>query len=319
MRLIFLGTPHFAVPSLRGLLRVGHEILSVVTRPDRPRRRAASVPEPSPVKAEATSLGLPVLQSEEAAGPEFVEQLRALQPDSIVVVAYGRILPPEVIDLPPQWCINLHASILPKYRGAAPIARAIMAGERVTGVTTMRMNQGLDTGDILLQRECAIGLADTAGELAEKLAALGADLLIETLDLHTRGELEPRRQDDREASLAPRLAKEDGRIDWSASAEEIANRVRACNPRPLAFSYLGGEAVQILRAEMSFVSVRPSHGNPAPGRVVMASDARIVVQCQGETRLELLEIGFPGRRAMSARDALNGRLIRTGDVFAQAP
>ncbi len=319
MRLVIMGTPDFAVPSLRSLQRAGHEFLAVVTQPDRPRRRKSAPPEPSPIKREAERIGLPVLQPETVNDGAFVERLRGLAPETIVVVAYGQILPPEVLAIPPRWCINLHASILPKYRGAAPIARAIMAGERVTGVTTMKMDRGLDTGDILLQKECVIGLTETAGELTLRLADLGADLLVETLALHRRGALEPRRQDAREATLAPAFRKEEGRIDWSAPASEVAGRVRACNPWPLAVAWLRGEPVQILRAEVNLGQGGPQGKRGTPGVVIEARDDRIVVKCRGDSRLALLELRFPGRKAMSARDALNGRLIHAGDVFAPAP
>jgi methionyl-tRNA formyltransferase len=319
MRLVFMGTPDFAVPSLRSLRSAGHELLAVVTQPDRPRRRKSAPPEPSPVKREAEGIGLPVLQPETVKDPAFVERLRALAPETITVVAYGQILPPEVLSLAPRWCINLHASILPRYRGAAPIARAIMAGERITGVTTMKMDRGLDTGDILLQKECAIGLSETAGELTLRLAGLGADLLVETLALHARGALEPRRQDGREATPAPAFRKAEGRIDWSAPATDIACRVRACNPWPLAVSWLRGQPVQILRAEVGLGSAGSGGKRGAPGAVIEAGDARLVVRCRGDSRLALLELRFPGRQAMSARDALNGRLIRAGDVFEPAP
>jgi len=319
MRLVFMGTPDFAVPSLRSLQSAGAEIAAVVTQPDRPRRRQSSPPEPSPVKAEAERLGLPVLQPASARVPDLVDRLARLAPDTMVVVAFGQILPPEVLAIPPRWCINLHASILPKYRGAAPIARAILAGEKVTGCTTMKMDRGLDTGDILLQKECAIGLNETAGELTARLARLGAGLLAETLALHERGALEPRPQDRREATQAPPLTKRDGRIDWSAPAAEIANRVLACNPWPLAHACLNGRPVQILRAEVSFEPLKEGKARPAPGRVIRAEGERIVVRCQGDSRLALLELRFPGGRAMSARDALNGRLIRPGDTFTAGP
>jgi methionyl-tRNA formyltransferase len=314
-----MGTPDFAVPSLRSLLRAGEEIAAVVTRPDRPRRRRSSPPEPSPVKAEAERLGLPVLQPASARDPDLVDRLARLAPDTIVVVAFGQILPPEVLAIPPRWCINLHASILPKYRGAAPIARAILAGEKVTGCTTMKMDRGLDTGDILLQKECAIGLNETAGELTVRLAELGAGLLAETLALHEGGALEPRRQDRREATQAPALTKRDGRIDWSAPAADIVNRVRACNPWPLAHACLNDRPVQILRAEVSFEPLKEGKVRPDPGRLIRAEGERIVVRCQGDSRLALLELRFPGGRAMSARDALNGRLIRPGDTFTAGP
>ena len=317
MRLVFMGTPDFAVPALRSVHEAGHEIAAVVTRPDRPRRSRSSPPEASPVKAEAARHGLAVLQPLTVRDPGFAEHLASLGPEAIVVVAFGQILPPEILKIPPRWCINLHASILPKYRGAAPIARAIMAGEKVTGCTTIKMDRGLDTGDLLLTRECAIGLDETAGELTGRLAGLGAALLVETLERHARGALEPQRQDAREATQAPALVKEDGRIDWSEGAPEIACRVRGCNPWPLAFTYLLGQAVQILRAEISFEAIRAPRSPIAPGQVIRAEGERILVQCRGEGRLALLQLRFAGRRTMSARDALNGRLVKPGDTFSQ--
>jgi methionyl-tRNA formyltransferase len=318
MRLVFMGTPDFSIPAFRALARSGHEILAVVTQPDRPRRRRSSPPEPSPVKAEAQRRGIPVLAPESVREPPVIEKLRGFGPDAIVVVAYGQILPPDVLIIPPRWCINLHASLLPKYRGAAPVARAIMAGEKVTGVTTMKMDRGLDTGDVLLQREWAVGLTETAGELSGRLANLGADVLVETLDLHERGALEPRKQNESEATHAPRLTRADGRIDWSRNSQEIASRVRGCHPWPLAFSYLRGEPVTIHRAEVSFESLKLHGPPPAPGQIIGATEA-IVVQCQGDSRINLLQVQFPGRRVMAAREALNGRLIRVGETFAQAP
>jgi len=316
---VFMGTPEFAVPSLRALLGGGHDVLAVVTQPDRPRRRRSSPAQPSPVKADAARRDLPVLQPESVKEPGFVGRLREIAPDTIVVVAYGQILPPEILAIPPRWCINLHASILPKYRGAAPIARAILAGEKVTGVTTMKMDRGLDTGDILLQKESAIGLAETAGELTARLADLGAEVLRETLDLHARGALEPRRQDAREATQAPPLTRADGHIDWTAGAQEIVNLVRACNPWPLATTFLGRQAVRIPRAEVSFENPTAGASRSAPGDVIAAEGGRILVRCRGDSRLAILEIGFPDRRTMSAREAINGRLIRVGERFAPDP
>ncbi len=312
-----MGTPDFAVPSLRALLRVGEEIAAVVTQPDRPRLTRTGPPAPSPVKEEAERHRLPVLQPASPSDPAFLARLRALAPDAIVVVAFGQILPPDLLAIPPRWCINVHASILPRYRGAAPIARAIMAGERVTGITTMKMDRGLDTGDILLQRECAIGLIETAGELAARLAEIGAVLLVETLALHARDALEPRRQDPKLATAAPRLTREDARIDWSRGAEEIACRIRACNPWPVAWSPLHGRRVQLLRAEVSVVPASALPAPAAPGQVIEAGPRRIVVQCRGDSRLAILELRFPGGRTMAAGDAVNGRLLRAGDTFSQ--
>ena len=318
MRLVFMGTPDFAIPALRALAQAGHEIATVVTQPDRPRRSRSSPPEPSPVRAAAQALGVPVLAPESVKQPAVVEELRAIGPEAVIVVAYGQILPAEVLTIPPRWCINLHASLLPKYRGAAPVAHAILAGEKVTGVTTMKMDRGLDTGDILLQRECAIGLAETAGELTARLAVLGAGLLVETLAVHERGALEPRKQDAAEATQAPSLKRTDGLIDWSRGATEIADRVRAFHPWPLAHSWLRGEPVNLLRAEVGFEDRTPSSPRPAPGQILEAGEA-IVVQCQEHGRVRILELQFPGRRAMTARDAVNGRHVRVGDVFDNSP
>jgi methionyl-tRNA formyltransferase len=320
MRLVFMGTSEFAVPALRSLRQAGHEIAAVVTRPDRPRRSQSSPPAPSPVKIEAAAGGLSVLDPEsirEEAG--FADRLRALGPEAIVVVAFGQILPPEILAIPPRGCVNLHASLLPRYRGAAPIARAILDGEKVTGVTTIRMNRGIDTGDILMKAECAIGLAETAGELERRLSDLGAGVLVETMERLARGTLEPRRQDDREATPAPPLRKEEGRIDWSATAQEITDRVRACNPWPLAVAWHRGKPLQILRAEVSLAPVALGVGSAAPGEVVAAHSGRIAVQCRGDSLLDILELRPSGGGAMTARDALNGRLVRLGEILARAP
>ncbi len=316
MRIVFMGTPGFALPSLRQLRRAGHDLSAVVTRPDRPRRRQSGPPEPSPVRVEAEGAGLPVLAPESAREPAFIGSLKGLGPEAIVVVAFGQILPAEILDLPPRGCINLHASLLPRYRGAAPIARAIMSGEKVTGVTTMKMDRGLDTGEILLQRECAIGLSETAGDLERRLADLGAEVLRETLDRAGRGTLEPRKQDPDEATLAPSLTRADGRIDWSRNAQDIANQVRGCHPWPLAVAGLRGRAIAIHRAEVGLAPARTGAPPASPGQIIEAAEA-IVVQCQGDSRLRILRLQFPGGTVMTARDAVNGRLIRAGETFAE--
>jgi methionyl-tRNA formyltransferase len=318
MRLVFMGTPDFAVPSLHAAVEGGHEIAAVVTRPDRPRRRERSAAEPSAVKQAAMALGLPVLQPASAREPEFAAELKALAPQTIVVVAFGQILPPAVLRTPPRWCINLHASLLPRHRGAAPIARAILAGDATTGVTTMRMDEGLDTGDILLTRQCAIDPAETAGDLTDRLSGLGAALLRETLVLHDRAALEPVPQDPSAATLAPRLRKEEGRLAWDAPASQIAARIRACNPWPAAVAALAGATVQLLRG-VACPTRATGIPEAEPGRVVGAEDDGILVRCGGGSLLTLFEIRFRGRRAMTGRDALNGRKVRVGDLFEPAP
>jgi len=326
MRIIFMGTPEFAVPSLCALAAGGYELAAVVTRPDRPRRSSSSRPGPSPVKIEAMRLGIPLWQPESVRAPAFVDLVRETAPETIVVVAFGQILPPAILDLPPRWCINLHASALPAYRGAAPIARAIMAGETRTGLTTMRMDRGLDTGDILMTRGCDIVPQETAGELTSRLAGIGADLLLETLVAHARDALQPRPQDASRATYAPALRRDDGSINWDEPSRAVANRVRGCNPWPLAAAGLRGGRIQILRAMEGPVdevaagsrTARPGT-TPPPGSVVGASGERLIVACGGGSLLSVLELRFPGRRAIAARDALNGRLVGTDDRFTPPP
>src|SRR5262245_45560809 len=307
MRVVFMGTPEFAVPSLEALPAAGHEPVAAVTRPDRPRRHGGAAPEASPVKVAAQRLGIPVLQPATLGDPEFVALLTAAAPEAIVVVAFGLLLPPAVLALPPRGCVNLHASLLPRCRGAAPIARAIMAGESRTGVTTMRMDRGLDTGDILLTRECAISPGETAGELTARLAVLGAGLLVETLAALASGTIEARPQDDAGATWAPALARADGRIDWSADAAAVAGRILGCNPWPIAEAGLRDARLQILRG----VAERaPAGAAPAPpGTVLEAAGDRIAVACAPGTCLVITTLRLPGRREQSARDAINGRLV----------
>jgi methionyl-tRNA formyltransferase len=317
MRLVFMGTPEFAVPSLEALQAAGHEPVAVVTRPDRPRRHGGAAPEASPVKTAATRLGLAVLQPVTLRDPEFTAALAREAPEAIVVVAFGLLLPPAVLALPPRGCVNVHASLLPRWRGAAPIARAIMAGERRTGVTTMRMDRGLDTGDILLARSCAIAPGETAGELTARLAVLGAGLLVETLAALASGTIEAQAQDGAAATWAPALTRADARIDWSADAAAVAGRILGCNPWPVAEAGLRGARLQILRgvAERDTVGASPS----PTGTVLEAAGERIVVACAPGTRLRIETLRLPGRREQSARDAINGRLVRQGDLLTPPP
>ena len=322
MRVVFMGTPDFAVPSLRALAHGGHSIAGVVTRPDRPRRSRSSRPAPSHVKIEAERLGLPVWQPDSVRAAPFIDDVRAAAPESIVVVAFGQILPPALLDLPPRWCINLHASLLPAYRGAAPIARAIMAGESRTGLTTMRMDRGVDTGDILLARSCDIGPEETAGELTARLAGIGAGLLLETLEAHALGALRPSPQDASRSTLAPPLVRKDGAIDWRDPARAVAARIRGCNPWPMAAAVLRGAPIHLLRASDvggAASGDTPPGASPPPGTVVRASGDELFVACAEGTLLSLRELRVPGRRALTARDALNGRLVSLGERFTSPP
>jgi len=324
MRVVFMGTPAFAVPSLERLAAAGHALPLVVTRPDRPRRHGASKPEATPVKERASALGLEVAEPESLRDPSWLATLAAIRPDIVVVVAFGQILPPSVLELPARGAVNVHASLLPRWRGAAPIARAILAGDTVTGVTTMQMDRGLDTGPILLERRSDIDPGETAGELTARLAVLGADLLIETLDALERGTVTPRPQDAARATWAPPLRREDARIDWSEDAAAIAARVRGCLPWPVAEAGLRGGRVQILAAAAVPTgdgAVPSAAGSAAPAEpgTVLEAGAALVVACGGASRLGIRSLRLPGRRAVTAREAVNGRLVAPGDRLTAPP
>ncbi len=303
LRIVFFGTPEFAVPSLRALLDGEDEVVGVVCQPDKPSGRGHKLAT-SPVKDLATAHALPVLQPPKLRTEDALTPLRELQPDLIVVAAYGKILPPSILTLPRLGCINVHASLLPKYRGAAPIQWAILRGETVTGITIMQMNEGMDTGDILLQRETPIGDDETYGELQTRLADLGAAALRQALSSLKRGELHPRPQDDAAATAAPMIQKEDGRIDWSRRAIDIARAVRAYNPWPSATTTLGGTLLKIHRADV----VATTSG--APGTVhVRGSDT--VVAC-GEGALRIDQLQLAGRKSLSAAEFIRGVRIASG-------
>ena len=319
MRLVFMGTPGFAVPALEALAGA-HDIRLVVTRPDRPRRRGGGMPEPSDVKARARDLGLEVAEPETLRDPAVPASLRAARPDAIVVVAFGLLLPEPILALPELGCVNLHASLLPRWRGAAPVARAILAGDTRTGVTTMRMERGLDTGPILLSRACDILPDETAGALTGRLAALGAPLLLQTLAALVSGAIAPSPQDEAFATWAPPLSRADARLDWNEPAAALALRVRACQPWPVAEAMLNGRRVQILAAEAPAPGDRQSEGlrAEAPGTVA-AAGAVLRVACGGGSLLEVRRLRVAGARAIDARDAVNGRLVAAGDRFTSIP
>lgn len=304
--LVFCGTPRFAVPSLEALVRAGFAMALVVTQPDKPKGRGMEMSF-SPVKQSALALHLPVVQPEKIKNDlEFRQQLEALRPEAIVVVGYGRIIPQWMIDLPPLGTINLHASVLPKYRGAAPIQWAIACGEAVTGVTIMRIDAGLDTGDILQQRELQINPADTAETLAPKLAAIGAGLMVETLLGFKSGTIHPKAQDHSLASLAPILRKDDGQIDFQRSAAEIHNRLRGFQPWPGAFTQFRKKQLVICAARVAENSYSLS-----PGSLILEG-TRLLVAC-GDSSLEFLEVQPEGKKRMLARDFINGYRPLTGE------
>jgi methionyl-tRNA formyltransferase len=295
---VFCGTPRFAVPTLEALVQAGLQVRLVVTQPDKPRGRGLAL-APSPVKESALALQLTVAQPTSIKNnDEFRAQLTALNPDAIIVVGYGRIIPQWMIDLPRLGNINLHASLLPKYRGAAPIQWAIAQGESVTGVTTMRIDAGLDTGDILLQKEIPVNPRDTAETLAPTLATTGADLMIETLRGLQAGSIRPLPQDEAKATLAPILKKEDGRIDFRQTAEQIRNRLRGFQPWPGAFTIFRGKNLHVWDAVVSWRSLLPAE--------LLVEGDRLFVGCGEGTALELFEIQLEGKRRMPALDFVHG-------------
>ena len=298
LHLVFCGTPRFAVPTLEKLAASGFKILLVVTQPDRPKGRGLEL-MPSPVKQSALQLGVAITQPDRIkTNDEFRAQLSALKPDAIVVVGYGRIIPQWMLDLPPLGNINLHASLLPKYRGAAPVQWAIARGETVTGVTTMRIDAGLDTGDILLQREWPIAADDTAETMAPRLAAIGAELTVETMRGLHAGSIHPRPQDHTQATLAPILKKTDGLADFSLSAAEIFNRIRGFQPWPGAYTKFRGKTLQIWKA-LPF-------DHALPEAQLKSEGDRLLVGCGSNSSLELLELQLEGKKRVSAADFLHG-------------
>ena len=298
MRLVFLGTPAFAVPSLEACAAAGHDIAAVITQPDRPQGRGQHM-APPPVKETALRLGLRVEQPERIRTPETIALLAAPRPEAMVVVGYGKIIPQAIIDIPPLGIVNVHASLLPKYRGAAPIQWAVANGETVTGVTTMRIDAGLDTGGILLRTETAIGEEETALELSPRLARLGAALLVETLARLAEGLLVPAPQDNTQASFAPILKKEDGVIDWTRRARDIYNRIRGFLPWPGCATQFRGRRMQVWRARLGEGPVGP------PGRLA-TRQGRLLAGCGEQTSLELLEVQVEGKRRMPGADFLHG-------------
>lgn len=296
--MVFCGTPEFAVPTLNALFAVGHKIQLVLSQPDRPSGRGHEISVPA-VKRRALELNLPLAQPEKIKqNAELKAQLESLRPKAIIVVAYGRLIPKWMLDLPPLGNINLHASLLPKYRGAAPIQWAIANGEKITGASTMRLDEGLDTGPILLQREVAIEPEDTAVTLSPRLAVAGAQLVVETLAGLEAGKIRPRPQKEAEATHAPILKKEDGRIDFSRTAEEILNRLRGFQPWPGAFTTFRGK-------QMQFIAARVSNERAASGKLTVR-DRRLFVGCGKNSALELLEVQPEGKRRMTSAEFING-------------
>ena len=302
MRIVFMGTPDFAVPSLQALIDAGHDVCAVYTQPDKPQGRKQILTAP-PVKTLALEHDIPVFQPNTLKNEDEQARLRALAPEVIIVVAYGKLLPKAVLDIPPHGCINVHGSLLPRWRGAAPIQWAVIAGDEMAGVTTMQMAEGLDTGDMLLTYETKVGEKETAGELFDRLAQSGAELLTETLV--KLNDITPRPQDDAQSCYAHMLDKQMAVIDWSKSAHEIDCLIRGLNPWPIALTTLSGERLKVFAAEKAV-------GNGEPGTVLEADPKKGLTVACGEGALKLIEIQLVGGKRMKATDFLRGHAIEVG-------
>ena len=312
LRIIFFGSGAFAIPSFEALVGARHEIAALVTQPDRERGRGRAL-TPPPLKPVAEAHGVRILQPARVRDPRAHEELKALAPELQVVVAYGQILPRALLELPAGGTLNVHASLLPAYRGAAPIQWAIVNGETETGVTTMLIDEGLDTGPTLLARRTPIGSAETAGELEARLARLGADVLLDTLRGLSDASLAPQAQDAARASLAPIIRKHDGRIDWSLPAQAIERRVRGFDPWPGAYAFLAGRSLKLLRA-----TTAPGSVGAVPGTVSAVTSEAVVVACGSDTALALLEVQPESRRPMPASAFAAGARVRPGARFDSA-
>ncbi|MFK5926342.1 MAG: methionyl-tRNA formyltransferase [Desulfuromusa sp.] len=304
LRTVFMGTPEFALETMEGLLAFGVNLVGVYTQPDRPKGRGKKLAA-SPVKQLALEYGIPVFQPQKLRDPVAVKELQALRPDLIIVVAYGQILPKTVLDTPRYHCINVHASLLPQYRGAAPINKVIIDGEIETGVTTMLMDIGLDTGDMLVKRSLHIGKNETAGHLHDRLAQLGRDALEETLQQLCAGSLVAEKQDDKLSCYAPMLKKEDGLIDWQRSAIDIHNQVRGLDPWPGAYTYLDGKVLKIATTTVA------ADISGEPGTILSADKTGVRVAC-GEGILVIGELQLPGKKRLAAMNFLSGRPLFVG-------
>lgn len=310
LRVIFMGTPEFACPTLQKLIERGEQVVAVFTQPDRPKGRGQRL-MPPPVKMLAERHAIPVYQPARVRAPEVIENIRELAPDVVVVVAFGQILPKALLDIPPLGCVNVHASLLPRYRGAAPLNWCIVNGETETGVTTMLMDAGLDTGPMLLKRSTPIDGNEDIVSLHDRMSVMGAELLSDTLDGLTAGTVVPQGQDDSESCYAPLLKKEDGRIDWHRKAGDIHNQVRGLAVWPVAYTFLDGQALKVYRTSVAA-------GSGLPGTVVRADKHGIEVAClQGSLIIEELQLA--GKKRLDAASFLAGCTISTGARFSDSP
>lgn len=310
MRILFMGTPDFALFSLRALVEAGENVIGVITQPDKPKGRGYTL-TPPPVKVYAEEQGIPVLQPNTLRGEEFAATLASLDPELIAVVAYGKILPTNVLDYPKYGCINVHGSILPEYRGAAPMQRAIIDGKRETGITTQMMADGIDTGDILLIEKIEITANDNFETVHDKLGALGASVLLRTVNAAREGRLKPIKQDDSLATYAAKIEKSDCLIDFADPASAVHDRIRGLSPIPLAFTHTpDGKMLKIVASETADVEC-----TARPGTVLSLADGKITVAC-GTGAISLLSVLPEGKKRMSAADFINGRKINVGDLLS---
>jgi methionyl-tRNA formyltransferase len=310
MRIVFFGTPEFAVPSLEALLAAGHEIALVVSRPDQPSGRHMQLTAP-PVVHVAREHGLPLAQPEKLGVDDFMARLRALRPEVAVVVAFGRLISPRVLAVPPRGFVNVHPSLLPRHRGPSPIEGAILAGDEETGVSTMLLDAGMDTGPVLLQRRTAVGPRERAPQLAERLAAIGAELLVETLAGMAAGTVRPSPQDDALATVTEKLDRRHGRIDWALAAVDLARRCRAFDPWPGLYATFRGARVKVHGLEVG----EPRAGDEEPGTVLGVSGAGVAVRCGGGTVAVLTELQREGRRRLPADAFILGERVAPGERF----
>ena len=317
MRVVFMGTPAFAVPSLEALVNSDHEVVGVVTQPDRPQGRGQTVVA-CPVKELAVARGLSVRQPDKIKSPEFLQQLAEWKPDVIAVTAFGRILPKKILDLPPMGCVNVHGSLLPAYRGAAPVQWALIHGDTETGITTMLMDEGMDTGAVLLQQTVPIEPEDTALELGARMAQAGGALLVETLTCLAVHAVVPRAQDHSRATMAPLLKKEDGVIDWTQPATQIANRLRGLSPWPGSYTFHHEHRLIIRKGRVDANGGPVGGGVQRPGTILAVGPTSFWVET-GEGRIEVLEVQPANKKRMSVEQFLLGYALRTQDTLSPQP